>query len=100
MDSAFVAMNFGIAKMDIALVLKEVEMAPHFISRVVCRTIFFVTDWAGEPSATDKVDVNVQFAYCSIEVDFADKQGFFNSQCCFKQLALYVHRDHILSIPL
>lgn len=36
MDSAFVAINLGIAKMDIALVLKEVEMTPHFIGCVVC----------------------------------------------------------------
>jgi hypothetical protein len=69
---------------NIALVLKKVEVPPCFFGCVVNRTSAFAARRAGKASTTLKIHKNMQFAALFVKLNFFNEDGFFHAQRDFK----------------
>lgn len=84
--TAFIAPDFRISEMNVALVLKKIQMTPHLFHSIVDGTMFLIADWTGKLTAAPEINVDVEFADLFIKRNILDVKRFFDSQRHFKKV--------------
>lgn len=72
--------------MNVALVLKKIQMTPHLFHSIVDGTMLLIADWTGKLTAAPEINVDVEFADLFIKRNILDAKRFFDSQRHFKKV--------------